>query len=356
MRSNKPIKRVLLWVVVVLVACQLAACTGGGAKPQPAPQETKPASPSPAPAQPAAPIVLKASSGDQDNYPAVKGLLKFAELVGQKTNGKIKVEVYTNGTLYGDQQAEVEAAKAGTIAFSLPQVSVLSAWEPKVDFFVMPYLFKDAAHAEKVLDSEIAAKIFAGLENNGLKIVAPLTGGGMRSFYNSKKPIKTPDDIKGLKLRTTKSPLANEAFSALGAIPTPIAWGELYAALQQRVVDGAEHAPTDVLLYKFHEVCKYYSLDEHTYELMPLVASVKVLNSLPEDLRKIVLDCAKETVPYVRKIAREETEKALAEIEKKAVVVKDVKKEAFIEKVKPVNAKYAEKLGKDIFDAINSAR
>jgi tripartite ATP-independent transporter DctP family solute receptor len=300
--------------------------------------------------------VLKASSGDQDDYPAVKGLLKFAELVGQKTNGRVKVEVYTNGALYGDQQAEVEAAKAGTIAFSLPQVSVLSAWEPKADFFVMPYLFKDVSHAERVLDSEIAAKIFGGLEANGLKVIAHLTGGGMRSFYNSKKPIKVPDDIKGLKLRTTKSPLANDAFVALGAIPTPIAWGELYAALQQKVVDGAEHAPTDVLMYKFHEVCKYYSLDEHTYELMPLVASTKVLNGLPEDLRNTILECAKEVVPYVRNIAKEESAKALAEIEKKAVVVKDVDKDAFAEKVKAVNAKYAEKMGMDIFNAINSMR
>lgn len=302
-------------------------------------------------------IVLKASSGDADDYPAVQGLYKFAELVEERTGGKVKIEVYTRGSLYGDQREEAEAVKNGTIAFSLPQVSVLSSWEPKVDFFTMPYLFENTTHAEKVLDSDVASEIFSGLEKNGIKVLAPFTGGGMRSFYNSKRSIKTPDDVKGLKLRTTASPLSNEAFAALGAIPTPVSWGELYTALQQKVVDGAEHAPTDVLAYKFYEVCGYYSLDEHSYELMPLIGSVKVLDGLPADLRETILECAKEAVGYNRQKAEEKMQTALSELEQKGMtIIKDVDKTAFAEAVKPVNDKYAKDLGENIYNKILSMR
>ena len=301
-------------------------------------------------------VHLKASSGDNDDYPAVMGLYKFAELVEARTNGQVTVDVYSKGTLYGDQREEVEAVKNQTIAFSLPQVSVLSSWDPKVDFFSMPYLFSGTEHAERVIDSSTGKKIFADLGKYDLVVLSSFTAGGMRSFYNSARPIKTAADMKGMTLRTTSSPLFIEAIKALGGIPTPISWGELYTALQQKVVDGAEHSPIDVMLYNFDEACQYYSLDEHTYDLIPLVGNTKIIGKLDKKYQDIIYQSALDAQTWERNYANGQAKDAIATLEKRGMKINKVDKDSFYKKVIGVNKAYAKKLGIDIYDEIISQR
>jgi len=301
-------------------------------------------------------VHLKASAGDNDDYPAVMGLNKFAELVDARTNGQVKIDVYSKGTLYGDQREEVEAVKNQTIAFSLPQVSVLSSWDPKVDFFSMPYLFSGTEHAERVIDSNTGKKIFADLAQYDLVVLSSFTAGGMRSFYNSLRPIKSAADMKGMTLRTTSSPLFIEAIKALGGIPTPISWGELYTALQQKVVDGAEHSPIDVMLYNFDEACQYYSLDEHTYDLIPLVGNTKIIGKLDKKLQDIIYKSAIDAQTWEREYANGQAEGAIVTLEKRGMKINKVDKDSFYKKVISVNKIYAEKLGMDIYNEIVSQR
>lgn len=295
---------------------------------------------------------LKASSGDNEDYPTVIALYKFAELLEEKSEGRITVDVYAGGALYGDQREEAEAVKNGTIAFSVPQVSVLSTWAPEMDFFSMPYLLTSIEHAETVLDSDVAVELFGKLNEYGFEVLAPFTGGGMRSFYNSKQPIETADDLKGMKFRTPSSAILNEAMGELGAIPTPVSWGELYTTLMQKGVDGAEHGATDVYGSNFFEACKYYSLDEHTYELIPLIVGTSTMESLPADLQEVVRACAKEALVYNRQVAKEQTDTAIAGLVENGMVINEVDKSSFIAAVEATNQKYADQLGRNYYDAI----
>jgi tripartite ATP-independent transporter DctP family solute receptor len=210
---------------------------------------------------------------------------------------------------------------------------------PDYQVLGLPYLFKNKEESYKILDGEIGEQLL----QEGKKFwLLGLTfyDAGSRSFYTKDKPIRTPDDLKGLKIRVQPSPTAMHMVKAFGGSPTPIPWGELYTALQQGVVDGAENNPPSFYLSHHYEVCKYYSLNEHTIIPDVLLISTHVWNTLTSQEQKWVKEAARESAVYERKLWEESVQKSLEEVRKAGVTIIHPDKAAFAEKADQVYKDY----------------
>ena len=183
-------------------------------------------------------IVLRLAETQTETYPATMGAIEFARLVEERTDGRIKIEVFTGGQLGGDEQAILEQVQFGAIDFTRANFAPMTEFAPILNLLQMPYLFTDADHMHKVIDSEIGTELLSSVEAGNFVGLA-LYDAGTRNFYNSVRPIKTVEDMKGLKIRTTQSQLIVDMVEALGASATPMAFGEVYSSLQTGVIDGA---------------------------------------------------------------------------------------------------------------------
>jgi len=221
----------------------------------------------------------------------------FAEQVGVLTNGAVKVETYHN-TQLGDAVANVQSIRNGTIGFSTVSASNLNQVVPAMDMYSLPFLFKNEAHFWWFLAQPQAAELAKQMEDKGIKIIAYMDSGS-RNFF-TQKPVRTPDDLKGQKIRVMASPVMVNTMKALGATGVPVAWAELYTALQTGVVDGAENNHPSVVAKKFYEVSKFYSLDEHMRIPDVIAMSMKLWNQLNDDQKKAVLDAGARTQAYMR--------------------------------------------------------
>jgi len=241
------------------------------------------------------PIILKLSHGDaaDGSYATVdNGALTFKRLVEARSDGKIKVEIYPNCQL-GSEREMFESTMMGTTQMTLCSTAPLAGWFPEVSALSIPYLFDSSVIALNVLDGEFGQEFNQLLiKKTGLRFLS-YAHIGFRNFTNNVRPIKTPADMKGLKIRTRENPVEMEIVRSLGASPTPIAWGELYTALQQGVVDGEENPTSMIQVAKLYEVQKYVTLDGHVFGVEPFTINEKFYQSLPEDLRYIVADSAR---------------------------------------------------------------
>ena len=208
-------------------------------------------------------IVLRLAETQTETYPATMGAIEFARLVEERTEGRIKIEVFTGGQLGGDEQAILEQVQFGAIDFTRVNFAPMTEFAPILNLLQMPYLFTDADHMHKVIDSEIGKELLDSVEAGNF-IGLALYDAGTRNFYNSVRPIKTVEDMKGLKIRTTQSQLIVDMVEALGASATPMAFGEVYSSLQTGVIDGAENNWVSYDQNSHYEVAKYISLDGHT--------------------------------------------------------------------------------------------
>lgn len=209
--------------------------------------------------------VLRLSHNAAPGNPKAVGSLKFAELVGQKTNGRIKVEV-GGSAQYGDDVETLTNMRLGSMAFAAGSQGTTSGVVPEFNVLGLPFLFRDLPHAYKVVDGPISQKLNELAQKKGLVLLA-LWDNGIRHTSNSKRPITKPEDLAGLKLRTPPDSMTIDIFTALGANPTPLAFSELYIALQQGVVDGQENPLMNIYSSKLHEVQKYISFTGHKYEV-----------------------------------------------------------------------------------------
>ena len=206
-----------------------------------------------------------------------------ARKLGILTKGTIKVEVYHN-TQLGDAVANVQSVRNGTIGFTTVSASNLNQVLPAMDMYSLPFLFKNEAHFWWFLAQPQAAELAKQIEDKGIKILGYLDSGS-RNFF-TQKPMRTPDDLKGQKIRVMASPVMVNTMKAMGATGVPVAWAELYTALQTGVVDGAENNHPSVVAKKFYEVSKYYTLDEHMRIPDVLLMSMKLWNQLNDDQKK----------------------------------------------------------------------
>ncbi|WP_391558093.1 TRAP transporter substrate-binding protein [Robertmurraya sp.] len=297
--------------------------------------------------------LMKLAVVTSEDRSLTKGLVKFGELVESKTNGSIKVEVYPNGQLGGDREV-FESLQFGSIQGTTMSTGPIAQFVPKFNVFDLPFLFPNSEVAYGVLDGKIGTDLLAELESQNV-IGLNYWENGFRHLTNGVKEVKTPDDVKGLKIRTLENDLHMDIWSELGANPTPMAFTELFAGLQQGVVDGQENPVGNVTANKFYEVQKYLSKTGHVYNASPFLISKDFWNTLSDEEKKAVQEAADEARDYQRELNQKEDEDGYKFLTENGMTVTDItdeEKEAFLEKVKPVYEKYSVSIGEEFVDEL----
>ena len=285
-------------------------------------------------------IVLKAADDQPEDYPTTMALKYMGKLLDERTNGRIKVQVY-GGAQLGQAQETIKMTQAGTIAFDRVNAAPLVSVSPAMGVFSMPYLFRDEDHLWKVLEGPAGKGLLKGMESSNLVGLAYYDSGA-RSFYTKGKPIKTPADMKGMKIRVQPSKIFVDLINSLDASPTPMNYGEVYSGLQTGIIDGAENNAPSLWTSKHYEVAKYYSLDEHSMVPEVLLMSKKVWDGLSTNDQKLIAQAAQDSVAEQRKLWKTFVQKSMDELTAKGVVFLRPDKAPFEKAVQPVYAKYPE--------------
>jgi TRAP-type transport system periplasmic protein len=299
--------------------------------------------------------IIKAGIGLNEDHPEGQGLLKFKEIVEKKSGGKLKVQTYFSATL-GDDLKMTEALQSGTQEITIPSTSPLVGMIKEFGIFDFPFLFNTAEEADAILDGPIGKKLLEKLPEHRL-IGLAYWENGFRNVTNSKHPINTIDDFKGLKLRTMQNQVHIDAFKKLGANPTPMAFSEVFTALESKTVDGQENPLATIKSNKYYEVQDYLSLTKHVYTPFVFLVSKKFWDSLSPEEQKILQDAAVEAGKYQREISRQEDKKALEELKKTGIKINEVSDEErkkMAEAIKPVIDKYAKEFGEDLVNEMYS--
>ncbi len=281
---------------------------------------------------------IKLAHGLDENHPVHKAMAFMGEEIERKSGGSLKLNIYPNQQLGSERQC-LELLQIGSLGMTKVSAAVMENFSPNMKVFGLPYLFKDKAQTFRVLDGQIGKDLLDGAEKYWLKGLGYYDAGS-RSFYTVKAPIETPDDLKGLKIRVMESVTAMNMIKSMGGAPTPISSGELYTALQQGIVDGAENNPPTFFLTRDYEVCKFLSLDEHTTIPDVLIMSTHLWNSLNEEEQVWVQEAADASVDYQRKLWAIAEEEALTAVQKAGVTVTRPDKAPFKEKVSSVYESY----------------
>lgn len=293
---------------------------------------------------------LKAGHVAAASHPMNSTLIEMAKQIEEKTNGRVKFEVFPEASLGGEREM-LEGAKLGTMDIVLSTTAVAGNFDPQMKIFDLPFLFKDRDQAIKVLDGPIGQQLLDGMASQDL-IGLAFWENGFRNLSNSKRPIETPEDVQGLKIRTMENPIHLDAWKALGALPTPMAFAEVFTALQQGTIDGQENPLAIISTSRLYEVQKHVALTNHNYSPMVLVISKKVWNTFPDDIKATFNELAKSNAVVERQMLKEADEKYLSDLKEYGTIITTPDTTLFREKVKPVYDKYSKELGEDIINQI----
>jgi tripartite ATP-independent transporter DctP family solute receptor len=286
--------------------------------------------------------------------PYALGATKIAELVEERTDGKLVIKVFPSSQL-GAAEKLIEGLVLGTLDFAMTTTAVLGQFEPKLLVFGFPYMMRDRAHAFKALDT-IGMELGENLEAKGIKVLGYFEN-GLRHMINNKRKINTPDDMKGLKMRVMSTPVYIELMKALGADPTPMAFGEVYSACQQGTIDGLECPAVHFWQMRFFEVNKYITLTAHTYESEPFLMSMKTWNKLPEEYQKILVEATAEALEYSRKLSIDQEADYFQKIKDSGICqIDEVDLAPFVEKSKAVWEKLESTVGRDLIERIQAVQ
>lgn len=275
--------------------------------------------------------VLKLAHGLDRTHPVHAAMEHMAALVSERSGGAMRIDLYPSGQL-GTERECLELVQIGSLAMTKVSSSVLEGFAPSFRVFSLPYLFRDEEHRFRVLDGETGRRLLLELQPFRMRGVAYLDAGS-RSFYTKDKPILGPADLPGLKIRVQESATSIKMIQALGGSATPIAWGELYTALQQGVVDGAENNPPSFYTSRHYEVCKYYSLNEHTSVPDVLIISTVVWESLSKKEQEILQQAAKDAEEVQKVLWKEASAEALEKVREAGVTILRPPQEPFAKKV-----------------------
>jgi tripartite ATP-independent transporter DctP family solute receptor len=284
----------------------------------------------------AAPIVMRLAETHPQDYPTTKGDYEFARLVKERSNGRIVVEVFHSKQL-GEEAAVIEQVQLGAIDMTRVSISAVSSFVRDLDAFQLPYLYRDAAHMWKVLDGPIGQEILKKHEAFNFVGVGWFESGS-RNFY-TKKQVKTVGDLKGMKIRVQQAPLMVGMVQALGAVATPLPYGEVYSALQTGVVDGAENNWPSYLTTSHFEVAKYWISDEHTRVPEITVGSKKIFDKLSKEDYALILKAMKDAQPYQFKLWVDFEKVAEKAVRDRGSIITEVspqEKQKFMDAMKPV--------------------
>ncbi len=291
-------------------------------------------------------IALKLGHTLDIAHPVHKAMVYMAEKVKEKSSGRMIVEVYPSEQL-GNEKDCIESLQLGYMAMTKTSSAPMEGFVPKMKIFGVPYLFRNSEHFWKVANGPIGKELLSEGRSKGL-VGLCYYDAGARSFY-SKKEINRPSDLKGLNVRIQSSVMSKKMIEAMGGSPASIPFGELYTALDQGVVDAAENNPPSFYTSRHYEVCKFYTLDEHTMLPDILVISTKVWNKLSPEFQKILQEAVDESDEYQRKIWAEAEKNDLKSVEEAGVKVIYPDKQPFRDSVKSI---WEECNGTDLGDLI----
>lgn len=348
-------RKILAATLAVIFTLSFAGC-GGGSKPA---DNLKPADSAKTAdaSKPAQKFVLKLGHVANTEQPYHEAAVKFAEMVKERTKGNVEIQVFPNSQL-GGQRDLLEGLQLGTLDITLTSTAVLANFIPQSQVIDLPFIFTSKQHVYKVVDGPIANDIYKGDEAKGMKVIGTWEN-GFRHITNNIRPINTPDDMKGIKIRVMENQLYIDMFKAIGGNPTPMAMGEVFTALQQKTVDAQENPVGQIYASKFYEVQKYLSLTGHTYSPETVVFSLNGWNKLPKEYRDIIQKASDEARDWNRTRAAEMEGKFLTEMKSKGLQVSEPtpdQKTAFQNAMKPVYEKYYKVIGKDLIDKIINAK
>jgi tripartite ATP-independent transporter DctP family solute receptor len=276
-------KKALIVLLVVLIGLPLFA--GGGKEAAPAAKKAE--------------VMTMTFGSSQPPKGGFMGEMapNFAKYLEEESKGAIKVTVHHSGSLSSNERELLEMAQAGTVDFAMGATTYILGWSPSMKIFDLPYLFEGVDHFKKVTRGEVGKVLEAECADDGVILLGQIIP-GFRSIFTAKKPIKTIDDLKNLKIRSMESPVYIEMFKALGMLPTPMPSSELYTALQTGVVDAGENDPASVVSWGWIDVIKYYMLDTHTLSSNALIMSKKKYDTLSPDLQQAVRKASERAVDY----------------------------------------------------------
>jgi len=283
-------------------------------------------------------VVIKLGHGLDPTHPVHLAMELMADLVAERSQGRMRIDIYPSEQL-GSERECLELLQIGSLGMTKVSCSALEGFVPAMSILSLPYLFRDKEHRFKALEGEPGRKLLLAGEKYWLRGLCYYDAGS-RSFYTKDKPVLSPSDLGGVKVRTQESSTSMRMVTALGGSPTPIAWGELYSALQQGVVDGAENNPPSFHLSRHYEVCKFYSLDEHTAVPDILIVSTKVWQSLSSEFKSLLQEAAAESAIYQKKLWKKATQRALEEVQAHGVRIYYPDKRLFADKVNSLYKKY----------------
>jgi tripartite ATP-independent transporter DctP family solute receptor len=295
-------------------------------------------------------IVIKLSDQINDQNPHAIAHEFFAKTLLEKSGGSMEVKIFLNSQL-GTAREGLEGVLTGTIEAVKVTSAELSTYSPKFSVFSLPYIFTSKSEVFAALDGKVGELLKKELEAKGFKLIA-FFDTGFRSIFNGKKPINTVADMKGLKLRVINDPIMIETFNTLGALATPMAYGELYTGLKQGVVDGAEQPPVALYTAKFHEVSKYFSLTNHFYDLNVVVMSKKFFDAkLSANQQKALMEAGKATEEFERKLWSDYEKDVIGKLTAAGMIINQPDLAPFKQKVSQIIDRNKNRVGTDIIDA-----
>jgi tripartite ATP-independent transporter DctP family solute receptor len=281
---------------------------------------------------------IKLAHGLDINHPVHKAMILMGEELEKNSKGKLKLEIYPNQQLGSERQC-LELLQIGSLDMTKVSAAVMENFSPDMRVFGLPFIFKDREHTFNVLDGTIGKELLDGGQKYWLKGLGYYDAGS-RSFYTKEKTVETPKDLEGLKIRVMESVTAMRMVTSLGGSPTPISSGELYTSLQQGVVDGAENNPPTFYLSRHYEVCKYFSLDEHTTIPDVLIISTHLWETLSAQEKEWLQSAVDVSVEYQRKLWKKAELAALKAVKKAGVTVVKPDKTMFKNKVESIYESY----------------
>jgi tripartite ATP-independent transporter DctP family solute receptor len=282
--------------------------------------------------------VLKLAHSLDQSHPVHKGMEVMARRVDELSGGKLQIEIFPNEQL-GNETEAIEQVQRGALEMTKTSTAALESFIPEMAIFSVPYIFRDEEHSWRVLEGPIGHELLMIGESHGVRGLCYYDA-GTRNFYTVGTPILSPDNLKGLKIRVMKSKTSMDMVQALGAAPTPIPWGELYTALQQGMVDGAENNLPSFYSNRHFEVCKHFSLDAHTIIPDILLVSETVWQTLSPQEQEWLQQAADESSQFERQLWADETAAAIDKMKAEGVTIHRPDRQAFIDKVQAMHHSY----------------
>jgi len=286
----------------------------------------------------AAEFVLKAGHSAAATEPYQVGFEYFKKRVEELTKGRVEVQIFPNRAL-GNERDMIEGLLLGTVHITVPSNAVMAGFVPETKVFDLPFLFQDRKHMYAAMDGRVSQDLGEKMQAKDFRLLAYYEA-GIRHIMTNRKSITKFDDLKGLKIRTMENPVHLDAFRAMGASPLPMAYGEVYTALQQGVIDGAEAANTNYEAQKFYEVAPNWAMVAWTTLISDMIMGEKFFQSLPPDVQKAIIQAAQESAKVEREAYAKSEDVALAALKAKGVKITSPDPEPFRKAAQAVYAKF----------------